>query len=74
MSTFKGERGGSLTTPGHKGLGDRLAAALGVVGITEARWLWVKSWFVNEPKCGCKKRKEALNKFGRDFWWSKSAK
>jgi hypothetical protein len=45
------------------GLGDRVAAGIAAVGITEnrvARVLGVKD-------CGCKKRREALNQIGRSI-------
>ena len=42
------------------GLGDRIAAGLAAVGITEAR----VSRLVGRP-CGCKSRRAALNRLGR---------
>lgn len=53
------------------GVGDKIATALAVAGVTEARWLWLKSWFVEKPTCGCKARKEKLNKWGRLLRWAK---
>ncbi len=52
------------------GFGDRVASAIKVV----ARLLHIERWVKETPGCGCQKRKEALNKFGRSFWWTKSAK
>lgn len=46
-----------------RGLGDRVAKALGRVGITERRWLWLKSWVVKNPTCGCAARREKLNRW-----------
>lgn len=43
----------------HPGLGDRVAAGLAAVGITEERVARV----TGKP-CGCKQRREALNKIG----------
>lgn len=42
------------------GLGDRIAAGLAAIGITEAR----VSRLVGRP-CGCKARRAALNRLGR---------
>ena len=42
------------------GLGDRIAAGLAAVGITEAR----VSRLVGRP-CGCRERRAALNRLGR---------
>ena len=42
-----------------KGLGDRVSQALSLVGITEER---VSKWLGR--KCGCAKRREALNRLG----------
>jgi hypothetical protein len=52
------------------GLGDRVAAAIKAT----ARALRIERWVRETPGCGCKKRREALNKWGRSFWWTKSAK
>ena len=46
--------------PAAPGLGDRIAAGLAAVGITEAR----VSRLVGRP-CGCKARRAALNRLGR---------
>lgn len=47
------------------GLGDRMATALAYFGITERRWLWLKGFVIEQPTCGCRKRRESLNRFGR---------
>jgi hypothetical protein len=47
------------------GLGDRVAKLLAAVGITEARWLAIKGVVVEQPTCGCQKRRETLNRWGR---------
>ena len=44
-----------------KGLGDLIAGGLKSVGITEER---VKK-FTGRKECGCKKRRERLNKIGK---------
>lgn len=44
---------------GKSGLGDRVAAGLAAIGLTEER---VASWL---GSCGCKKRRERLNRLGR---------
>jgi hypothetical protein len=44
---------------GPPGLGDRLASGLEAIGITEER---VRKWVGD---CGCKERKERLNRLGR---------
>lgn len=49
------------------GLGDHIASTIK----TAARLLHIERWVKETPGCGCKKRREAMNKFGR--WW-KSAK
>lgn len=46
------------------GLGDRVAAVLSTVGITEARVASVASR-VGIKDCGCRRRREALNRAGR---------
>ncbi len=43
------------------GLGDRVAAGLAAVGVTEERVARV----VGVKDCGCKKRREALNRSGK---------
>ena len=47
------------TVPAAPGLGDRLTAALAVVGVTKER---VSAW-IGQP-CGCGERQEKLNKLG----------
>ena len=46
-----------------KGLGDMVAAGLAAVGITEER---VKK-VTGRKECGCKKRRQYLNKVGKKF-------
>ena len=47
------------------GIGDRVAKWLAAVGVTEARWLAIKGIVIEKPTCGCEKRKETLNRWGR---------
>ena len=47
------------------GIGDRVEKWLAAVGITEARWLAIKGVVIEKPTCGCAKRKETLNRWGR---------
>ena len=47
----------------RRGLGDFVAACLSAVGITDER----VSRALGVKDCGCKKRREALNKIGRRF-------
>ena len=47
------------------GLGDAVAKCLAAVGVTEARWLALKGIVVETPSCGCQKRREKLNRWGR---------
>lgn len=46
------------------GLGDRVASALSAVGVTEARVASVAAT-VGIKDCGCRRRREALNRIGR---------
>lgn len=43
------------------GLGDRVA---GILSLT-ARMLHIERWVRETPGCGCQKRREKLNRFGR---------
>ena len=52
------------------GLGDRVASAIKFA----ARVLHIERWVKETPGCGCKKRREAMNKWGRSVWWTQSAK
>ena len=47
------------------GLGDRVAAALHMAGITKHRYLRLKRRFGLAPTCGCDRRRERLNKMFR---------
>jgi hypothetical protein len=54
------------------GLGDRLSDAMAAVWITERNWLRLKAWFWKTVTgkevvvtCGCSKRIERLNAWGR---------
>jgi hypothetical protein len=46
------------------GLGDRVAAALARVGITEQRYRLAKQAIGLKPDCDCKKRQRLLNQLG----------
>ena len=46
-------------------LGDWVERRLKAAGITEERYIEIKKKFGLPPKCGCKKRKEWLNRVGR---------
>jgi hypothetical protein len=46
---------------GARGLGDRVANAITFL----ARLLRVERWVAETPGCGCQKRREALNRWGR---------
>lgn len=56
-----------ICRPASRGLGDQLEAALAEYGITEEWYASVKQNFGLPPRCGCKKRKEWLNKVSK--WW-----
>lgn len=57
-------RGPHASAPGLTiGLGDLAAVLLRLCFVTEARWLWVKSWFVEQPSCGCQRRRAHWNRF-----------
>lgn len=47
------------------GLGDQLAALFSSGGITEARYKKLKAWLGLTPNCGCKERRERLNRLSR---------
>ena len=47
------------------GLGDRVAATLAKMGVTEKRYTNAKRALGLKGACGCKKRQRALNKLGR---------
>jgi len=57
-------RGFDRPAVARPGLGDRVASALSAVGITEARVARVAST-VGIKDCGCRRRREALNRAGR---------
>ncbi len=44
------------------GLGTLVDRVLKFFGITVARWLWIKSWFVDKPTCGCAGRLASWNR------------
>ena len=46
-----------------KGLGDMVAGTLAAVGITEERYKKA----TGKKECGCKRRRQMLNKLGRKF-------
>lgn len=50
--------------PAGRGVGDRLAAALKKLGVTEERYAAAKAAIGLPPTCGCKERREWLNRLG----------
>lgn len=50
-----------------EGWGDKVESALKSMGIDEDLYVSIKEKFGLPPKCGCKKRKEWLNRVGEAF-------
>jgi hypothetical protein len=42
-----------------------VSRSLSSVGITKARYSRLRKWLGLDPRCGCAKREEAINRFGR---------
>ncbi len=43
---------------------------LEAIFLDEPRWIWIKTQFGFQPKCGCQQRQDSLNRFGE---WLRSA-